>query len=258
MSSRFRPSLAFGVLLTVAVIATQVTAQDASEADVVVTNNEQYGPVLTTPDGMSVYLYVLDEAAASTCIDACANNWPPLLAGDGEAPVGGDGVDATLLGTVARADGSSQVTYGGWPLYTFRRDTEPGHVRGQGLGDQFYLVSLAGQAVTEALPEEATVLPEAEFASLMEDGHLVFASNCAVCHGEEGGGGIGPGLAANSVVSDRVFVIRRVLNGFIDHGMPPFRDALSDHQIAAVATFIRSSWANDYGPVLPEEVTKQR
>src|SRR5690606_34891941 len=66
MSSTFRPSLAFGVLLTVAVIATQVTAQDASEADVVVTNNEQYGPVLTTPDGMSVYLYVLDEAAAST------------------------------------------------------------------------------------------------------------------------------------------------------------------------------------------------
>ena len=32
-------------------------------------------------------------------------------------------------------------------------------------------------------------------------------------------------------------------------GMPTFKDALNDSQMASVLTFIRSSWSNQAGPV---------
>jgi predicted lipoprotein with Yx(FWY)xxD motif len=37
------------------------------------------------------------------------------------------------LATITRDDGSTQVTYNGWPLYRFARDTAPGQINGQGI-----------------------------------------------------------------------------------------------------------------------------
>ena len=45
----------------------------------------------------------------------CAVNWPPLIV-EGK-PTAGEGVNADLLGTVERTDGTMQATYNGWPLY---------------------------------------------------------------------------------------------------------------------------------------------
>ena len=76
--------------------------------------------------------------------------WPPL-ASDG-APVAGEGVDATLLSTITRDDGTLQVTYNGWPLYLFEEDTAPGDTNGQGLdefGGLWFLVSPTGEAVQQ-------------------------------------------------------------------------------------------------------------
>jgi mono/diheme cytochrome c family protein len=53
-------------------------------------------------------------------------------------------------------------------------------------------------------------------------------------------------------------VVDRVLNGFIDHGMPAWRNVLSDDQISAVLTFVRNSWGNEFGAVLAEEVAAAR
>jgi predicted lipoprotein with Yx(FWY)xxD motif len=59
----------------------------------------------------------------------------------------GDGVDAALLGTAARDDGSQQATYNGWPLYYFGADTAAGDTNGQGVNDVWFAISARGDAV---------------------------------------------------------------------------------------------------------------
>lgn len=257
-----QPAFALSILLvtTVALISHAIAQSDqaTSSAELTAATSEQWGEHLVTGDGMSVYLYVLDEDGTLACVDACLNNWPPLLVEEGEEPNLGDGVDPELVGTIERADGELQLTYGGHPLYTYRRDTEPGHTRGQRLGDQFFLVSLGGEAVSEEIVADAVELPEEEMTALMSEGAQAYRSNCAVCHGAEGQGGIGPGFVGNSQLSNTNYVVNRILDGFIDHGMPPFAGVLSDRQIAAVSTHIRNSWGNDFGPVLEEEVAQER
>ena len=242
--------------LFVALSLTLGLAQDGSEPTVQLADSEEYGQHLVGPEGFSLYLYTEDEQGgeSSACGESCERNWPPLVV-EGE-PLAGEGVDADLLGALEREDGSTQVTYNGWPLYTYARDTEPGQIRGAGLGNVFFLVSAEGESLTEEI-ETATEVDDETFAQLMEQGGGVFSSNCAVCHGAEGTGGIGPALAGNSRLSDTDFLVSRVINGFPEHGMPPFGH-LTDEQIASVATFVRNSWSNDFGPVTPEEVSENR
>ena len=70
---------------------------------------------------------------------------------DGCSPeaLAGEGVDATLLGTITRDDGSTQVTYNGWPLYYFHEDAAAGDTNGQGLGGVWFLVSPEGEAIEQ-------------------------------------------------------------------------------------------------------------
>jgi predicted lipoprotein with Yx(FWY)xxD motif/cytochrome c5 len=236
---------------------TLVSAQEAAQATVQVGESAEYGAHLTTVEGASLYLYLEDEGleGESACVGSCTRNWPPLTV-EG-APVAGEGVDAGLLGTIERADGASQVTYNGWPLYTYARDAQPGQTRGQGLGDVFFLVSPKGESITEELAQEAPEVDEEVFAMLMSEGEQAFSRNCAVCHGAEGQGAIGPRLAGNSNLGNTEFFVERILRGFPEHGMPPFGH-LSDEQIAAIATFARNSWGNEFGAVLPEGVSALR
>jgi hypothetical protein len=46
-----------------------------------------------------------------------------------------------------RSDGSSQVTYGGWPLYYYSGDAAPGDVNGQGVNGVWYVVSPDGDEI---------------------------------------------------------------------------------------------------------------
>lgn len=106
-------------------------------------------PYLTNGDGMAVYLYTNDtqNSGKSTCTGGCAAIWPPVTtAGKSMA---GQGVDASLLGTLTRADGSIQVTYNGWPLYTFAKDASAGDTNGEGVKNVWYLISAKGEAVKQ-------------------------------------------------------------------------------------------------------------
>ncbi len=230
-------------------------AQDAP-ATVTAVDSQQYGTHLADTDGNSLYLYTKDAQGASTCTDACTNNWPPLLV-DGD-PVAGKGVDASMLGTVDRADGSHQVTYNDWPLYTFARDAQPGDINGQKLGNLFFLVGVSGKELTVERPPQKVDISQADFDALMQTGAQKFTSICSTCHGDQGQGKVGPKLDGNSDIASTDFIVNRILNGFTEHGMPPFRDQFSDFEIAAAATYVRNSWSNDYGAVTEEEVTSLR
>lgn len=109
---------------------------------------EGYGTVLTDGAGLTVYLFLEDTGGQSTCYDACADNWPPVLTGG--APAADGDADDALLGTVERDDGTTQVTYDGQPLYLFSADTAPGDVLGFGSGDVWYPLSPDGAAIDVA------------------------------------------------------------------------------------------------------------
>ena len=106
-----------------------------------------FGQALVDGTGRSLYLFTNDtqNSGASSCTGECLVNWPPLLT-DGD-PVAGTDVDAAMLGTITLPDGTTQVTYNGWPLYYYIDDAAAGDANGQGVGDVWFLVTPAGEMI---------------------------------------------------------------------------------------------------------------
>jgi predicted lipoprotein with Yx(FWY)xxD motif len=128
--------------------ATATTAAAAAgAAGAVMVADSSLGKILTDANGMTLYLFMPDNAGAPTCTDACAQSWPPLTVDSGATPTGGDGVDASMLGTATHPAAGTQVTYNGWPLYHFKGDSKAGDTNGQGQGGIWYAVSPAGEAI---------------------------------------------------------------------------------------------------------------
>ena len=96
------------------------------------------------------------------------------------------------------------------------------------------------------------------FAALMEEGEKLYADNCAQCHGANGEGTVAPELDGADILSSRSGTLGIIISGFEDHGMPAWGPQMDDREIAAVATFIRNSWSNSHGIVLPEQVATRR
>jgi predicted lipoprotein with Yx(FWY)xxD motif len=111
--------------------------------------DDELGEFLVDNDGMTLYLFTTDTAGTSTCYDECAAAWPPLLTDDTDVTASG-AVDAELIGTVDRDDGTVQVTYNGQPLYYFAEDNEPGETKGQGLNGVWYVVNPDGTSITKS------------------------------------------------------------------------------------------------------------
>jgi predicted lipoprotein with Yx(FWY)xxD motif len=92
------------------------------------------GAIIVNTEGLTLYDFHKDKGGTSACYGACAGAWPPLLT-EGE-PKAEAGAMASRLGTTKRKDGSVQVTYNGWPLYTYAGDKAPGEANGNDI-DQF-------------------------------------------------------------------------------------------------------------------------
>jgi predicted lipoprotein with Yx(FWY)xxD motif len=108
-----------------------------------------FGQALVDDEGRALYLFTNDtqNAGTSSCTGNCLVNWPPLLT-DGD-PVAGEGVDESMLGTITLEDGTTQVTYNGWPLYYYTDDTADGDTNGQGVGGVWFLVSPTGEMIEQ-------------------------------------------------------------------------------------------------------------
>jgi predicted lipoprotein with Yx(FWY)xxD motif len=94
----------------------------------------ELGPTLVDGAGMTLYGLLDDTSQTSTCNDGCASTWPPVP-GDTPLPAG---ADPNLFHVIERADGSSQLAVGDWPLYRFSGDAEPGDINGQGSGGVWF------------------------------------------------------------------------------------------------------------------------
>ena len=86
---------------------------------------------------MTLYLFTKDEPGVSNCYNQCAEHWPPLLAE-------GDTIAGCRFGRFpTRHDRAhrrhDQVTYNGWPLYYWYKDTAPGDTTGQDVGDVWFV-----------------------------------------------------------------------------------------------------------------------
>jgi predicted lipoprotein with Yx(FWY)xxD motif len=131
------------------VVPSPPPATPAATRTVINIGSTKLGQVLVDSNGLTVYLFLADKGTASSCNSAsCVQYWPPVLTTG--APQAGSGVAASLLGTTARADGTTQVTYAGHPLYRFINDKAAGQATGQGVnafGAPWYVVSPSGAQI---------------------------------------------------------------------------------------------------------------
>ena len=124
------------------------------------------------------------------------------------------------------------------------------------LGDRRTLADLSGPVPTAA--------------GAAVDGKALFAAQCAACHQATGQGlpGVFPPLAGAEWVTGEPRVLANILlhgvTGPItvagksyDGAMPAFRQ-LSDAELAAVASYIRSAWGNQAAAVAPDLIAQER
>jgi predicted lipoprotein with Yx(FWY)xxD motif len=121
----------------------------AATAATVSTSNTKLGQILVDASGRTLYLFQKDQPNQSACSGGCAAAWP--VDQSAGTPKASNGVKASMLGTIKRGDGTTQVTYNKHPLYFYSGDSGPGQQAGQGLnafGAKWYVVAPAGGAVT--------------------------------------------------------------------------------------------------------------
>lgn len=73
--------------------------------------------------GYTVYAFTRDSKNRDACqkISYCLQSWPPVLTKG--RPIAGTGVRQSLLGTTKLKSGKLQVTYKGFPIYTYVGDS---------------------------------------------------------------------------------------------------------------------------------------
>jgi predicted lipoprotein with Yx(FWY)xxD motif len=115
------------------------------------------GEILVDSQGRTLYLFKADQGTKSACIGACARAWPPLLVHG--KPTLGNGVNASLVGTTTRPEGTMQVTYNGHPLYLFAQDNRAGETNGQAVsafGAAWFVLNSAGSQVSGTSPSSGS------------------------------------------------------------------------------------------------------
>jgi predicted lipoprotein with Yx(FWY)xxD motif len=107
----------------------------------------QFGMMLFDGTGQAIYLFEKEQTTKPECYGACAEAWPPVLTKG--TPTATDGTRQDLLGATKRTDGTTQVTYGGHPLYYYaheaRNEVKCHNI--QGFGGLWLVVTPAGQSV---------------------------------------------------------------------------------------------------------------
>jgi predicted lipoprotein with Yx(FWY)xxD motif len=128
----------------------QPTGTDAATTPFVqVAQSEEFGEILVDSQCRALYAFTPDVDGEPTCVDDCAETWPPLIVEDRTTTFFPDYLDPELFTGVDHPEGE-QVKFGDWPLYHFAQDTAPGDLNGQGVGGVWWLVAPDGTLIENA------------------------------------------------------------------------------------------------------------
>ncbi|MFF8032057.1 MULTISPECIES: SCO0930 family lipoprotein [unclassified Streptomyces] len=149
----------------------QASADPSDTAgELAVSTNAELGKVVTDSLGLTLYRFDQDtaEPPRSGCDGDCAETWPPVPADDATA---GEGIDASLLGEVTRADGTKQLTVGGWPAYRYVKDVNAGDAKGQGVGGKWFALTPEGKKAQAADQPGLSTRQDPELGEIVVDGN---------------------------------------------------------------------------------------
>jgi len=113
-------------LSALALVPSPVWAVDSALPSDVAMRDMGGGRLFVNADGLTLYTYKKDreQLGASTCLDECADIWPPVTTNADANPVGAWTI-------ITRPDGTPQWAYRGEPIYTYVKDTHPGAMAGE-------------------------------------------------------------------------------------------------------------------------------
>jgi predicted lipoprotein with Yx(FWY)xxD motif len=106
------------------------TTPQSNGSATIMTHSTGKGTVLTNAQGKTLYWFAIDTPTKSNCNGSCVSLWPPVT---GKAVAASGASLMHGFGTITRADGSTQPTYAGHPLYTYAGDSAPGQISGNGV-----------------------------------------------------------------------------------------------------------------------------
>lgn len=86
------------------------------------------------------------HATSSACSGDCATAWPAVLTASRTPSVTGV---TGKVGAITGVDGKHQITFDGWPLYYFAKDTRAGDVTGQGVGKVWWVLGADGSKISK-------------------------------------------------------------------------------------------------------------
>jgi predicted lipoprotein with Yx(FWY)xxD motif len=99
-------------------------------------NTDNFGTILTSKDGRTLYFFSNDADGTSKCSGNCEVTWPVYYSPDASTD---ENIDPKDIGVITRADGKKQNTYKGFPLYTYSQDTKIGDINGDAVGGIWFV-----------------------------------------------------------------------------------------------------------------------
>jgi predicted lipoprotein with Yx(FWY)xxD motif len=120
--------------------AAATTAAAGSGGVVLKVADSAKGKVLVDATGFTLYTFKNDAngSGKSSCNGGCATTWPPVMGSAAPAKPDGATGDFTVI---TRDDGSKQIAYKGQPLYRYAPDAAPGDVKGDGVGNVWFVAA---------------------------------------------------------------------------------------------------------------------